>query len=37
LDKVYIDDNDADMMTKVLSGSKFEACCKITKLVVTSS
>jgi len=34
--KVYIDDNGYDMMTKASSRNKFEACCNITELIVTS-
>ncbi|RDX72140.1 hypothetical protein CR513_48417, partial [Mucuna pruriens] len=37
LAKVYTDDNDADMMTKVLSRGKFESCCEIARLTITST
>lgn len=34
--KIHTDDNDADMMTKALPRGKFEDCCEIAGLVVTS-
>ncbi|RDX82009.1 hypothetical protein CR513_37250, partial [Mucuna pruriens] len=35
--KVHIDDNGADMMTKVVPRGKFEACCEIVGLAITST
>ena len=37
LAKVHTDDNGADMMTKALPRSKFETCCEIVGLAVTST
>lgn len=37
LAKVHTDDNGADMMTKALPRSKFETCCEIAGLAVTST
>jgi len=37
LDKVHIDDNGVDMMSKALSRQKFEACCEILILSITST
>ena len=36
LAKIHTDDNGADMMTKALPGGKFEDCCEIVGLAVTS-
>ncbi|RDX67348.1 hypothetical protein CR513_53793, partial [Mucuna pruriens] len=37
LAKVHTDDNGADMMTKVVPREKFEVCCEITRLAITST
>ncbi|RDX93794.1 hypothetical protein CR513_23897, partial [Mucuna pruriens] len=37
LAKVHTDDNDADMMTKTVPRGKFEACCEIFRLAITST
>ncbi|RDY10304.1 hypothetical protein CR513_05197, partial [Mucuna pruriens] len=37
LAKVYTDDNSVDMMTKVVPRGKFEACCEIVGLTITST
>jgi len=37
LEKVHIDDNGADMMTKALPGEKHELCCSIAGLVKAST
>jgi len=37
LSKVHTDDNGADMMTKTLPRWKFEVCCKIAGLAITST
>ncbi|RDX83891.1 hypothetical protein CR513_35144, partial [Mucuna pruriens] len=37
LAKVHTDDNGVDMMTRVVSRGKFEVCCKIAGLVITST
>ncbi|RDX75129.1 hypothetical protein CR513_45039, partial [Mucuna pruriens] len=37
LAKVHIDDNGADMMTKRVPRGKFEACCEIAGLAITST
>ncbi|RDX81646.1 hypothetical protein CR513_37642, partial [Mucuna pruriens] len=37
LTKVYIDDTSANMMTKIFPRGKFEACCEIVRLAITST
>ncbi|RDX93295.1 hypothetical protein CR513_24465, partial [Mucuna pruriens] len=37
LAKVLIDDNSDDVMTKVIPRGKFEACCEIAELAITST
>jgi len=37
LEKVHINDNCADMMTKTLLRSKFETCCEIVGLSIIST
>ncbi|RDY10796.1 hypothetical protein CR513_04621, partial [Mucuna pruriens] len=37
LAKVHIDDSNGDMMTKMLPRGKFEACCEIVGLTITST
>ncbi|RDX83005.1 hypothetical protein CR513_36131, partial [Mucuna pruriens] len=37
LAKVHTDDNGADMMTKIVPRGKFEACCEIVGLAITST
>ena len=37
LAKIYTNDNGVDMMTKALLRGKFEACCEIVDLTVTST
>ena len=37
LAKIHTDDNGADMMTKTLLRGKFEVCCEIASLAVTST
>ncbi|RDY10896.1 hypothetical protein CR513_04515, partial [Mucuna pruriens] len=37
LTKVHIDDNGVDIMTKAVMRGKFEACCEITRLAITST
>ena len=37
LAKIYTNDNGVDMMTKALLRGKFEACCEIASLAVTST
>ena len=37
LDKVHTDDNGFDMMIKVLPREKFEACCDIVGLAISST
>ncbi|RDX99951.1 hypothetical protein CR513_16925, partial [Mucuna pruriens] len=37
LTKVHIDNNGADMMTKTVPRGKFEACCEIVGLAITST
>ncbi|RDX94220.1 hypothetical protein CR513_23419, partial [Mucuna pruriens] len=37
LAKVHTDDNGVDMMTKAVLREKFEACCEIAKLAITST
>ncbi|RDX67831.1 hypothetical protein CR513_53245, partial [Mucuna pruriens] len=37
LDKVHTDDNGTNMMTKVVPRGKFEACCEIVWLAITST
>ncbi|RDX87978.1 hypothetical protein CR513_30488, partial [Mucuna pruriens] len=37
LAKVHTNDNDADMMTKALPRRKFESCCEIVGLAITST
>lgn len=37
LAKVHTDDNGADMMTKALPRCKFETCCEIVGLAITST
>ncbi|RDY00405.1 hypothetical protein CR513_16426, partial [Mucuna pruriens] len=37
LTKVHTDDNGADIMIKVIPRGKFEACCEIARLAITST
>jgi len=37
LAEVHIDDNGSDMMIKVLPRGKFETCCNITSLAISST
>ncbi|RDX82690.1 hypothetical protein CR513_36490, partial [Mucuna pruriens] len=37
LTKVHIDDNGANMMTKMVPRGKFEACCEIVGLAIAST
>ncbi|RDX96550.1 hypothetical protein CR513_20783, partial [Mucuna pruriens] len=37
LAKIHTDDNDANMMTKVVPRGKFEACCEIAGLAIIST
>jgi len=37
LEKVHIDDNGVDMMTKALPKGKFDVCCEVVGLAVFST
>lgn len=37
LEKIHTDDNGSDMMTKILSNEKLQACCKVAGMTVPLS